>query len=313
MRAERATAASHSRILTREMARTRTSIIGLDGNQIVRYGAGHGYLNDLYHFLLTRRWGTLLAMLFCAYLTTNVLFAALYLLGGDCIENARAGSFTDAFFFSVQTMGTIGYGVMAPETPAANTLVVVESIVGLTLTALATGLVFAKFSRSRARVAFSRNLVIGPMNGVPTLMIRLGNERGNQIVDARMNVAMGFKEVTSEGSTFYRTVDLALGRDHALSLSRSWTIQHTIDAASPLRGVTPARWKELEIEISVLVVGVDDVTMQPVHASHLYVEAQWGARHADVLSETDDGNLVLDLRRFHDTEPTAPTADFPYP
>jgi inward rectifier potassium channel len=231
------------------------------------------------------------------------------------VANARPGSFADAFFFSAQTIGTIGYGAMYPRSTAANTLVVAEAIAGLTLTALATGLVFSKFSRSTARMAFTREAVISPINGQPTLMFRISNQRGNQIVDAQIRIVLSRTERTSEGDTFYRSLELTPTRERALSLSRSWTVFHTIDATSPLHGVTPELAVDQELELGILVVGLDDITMQTVHASHRYFNPQilWGARHADVLSEASDGDLVLDLRKFHDVVPTAATPDFPYP
>jgi inward rectifier potassium channel len=194
-------------------------------------------------------------------------------------------------------------------------VVVAESITSLTLTALATGLVFAKFSRSTARLVFSREVVISPVDGVPTLMFRLSNQRGNRIVDAQIRAGLVRKEVRSEGTTFYRMIDLRLSRERALSLSRSWSVMHPIDAASPLYGATPESIAADETELSVMVIGLDDTTMQPVHASQQYFARQilWGARHVDILSEADNGDLVLDLDKFDDTEPTAATADFPYP
>jgi inward rectifier potassium channel len=147
------------------------------------------------------------------------------------------------------------------------------------------------------------------------LMFRVGNERQNQIIDTRITVVMIRTERTEDGGTFYRMLDLPLQRGHALSLSRSWSVQHTIDATSPLHGETPESLATKEIELQVLVMGVDDILMQMVHAQHRYFAKQilWGARHADVLSETPDGNLLLDLRKFDDVEPTRPTEAFPYP
>ena len=271
-------------------------------------------LRDFYHALLRLPWWVTIAAIAAAFLLVNALFAVGFLLTGG-VANAAAGSFADAFFFSAQTMGTIGYGAMYPQSRAANALVVAEAIVGLTLTALFTGLVFSKFSRSTARVAFTREAVISPVNGVPTLMFRMSNERGNQIVDAQIRVVVSRTERTAEGATFYRMYDLKLARERVLSLSRSWMVLHTIDRDSPLCRLTPASAAEQEIELAVLVVGLDDISMQTVHAGHRYFHRQirWGARHADVLSEASDGNLVLDLRKFHELEPTAPTADFPYP
>src|SRR5262249_19599499 len=156
----------------------------------------------------------------------------------------------------------IGYGAMYPESFAANLLVVAEAVVGFTLLALATGLLFAKFSRPTARVMFTRDAVISPVNGVPTLMFRLGNERGNQIVDAQIRAVLVRTERTSEGAKFYRSVDLNLTRTRALSLSRSFSIMHSINEQSPLCGLTPEQLIEQEVEIEVMVVGLDDTSMQ---------------------------------------------------
>jgi inward rectifier potassium channel len=277
-------------------------------------GDQHTPLRDFYHALLRLPWWATITAISGAFLAANALFALVYLFTGG-VEHAASGSFRDAFFFSVQTMATIGYGAMFPSSTAANVVVVVESIVSLLLTAMSTGLVIAKFSRTTARFVFTRHVVISPFNGVPTLMFRLGNERGNQIVDAKIRVVLVRSERTSEGMTHYRLLDLQLTRAQTLSLSRSWTVHHPIDDTSPLRGETPASLAAKEIELQVMVIGLDDISMQTVHAGHRYFakDILWGARLADVLSETPDGHLLLDLRRFHHIEPTAPTPDFPYP
>jgi inward rectifier potassium channel len=271
-------------------------------------------LSDFYHALLERPWWVTIAAICGTFLTANALFAVAYLVIGG-VAHAAPWSFRDAFFFSVQTMGTVGYGAMFPESTAANLVVTAEAITGLTLTALATGLVFAKFSRSTARLIFTENATISPQNGVATLSLRLGNERGNQIVDAQIKVLLIRTETTSEGRTFYRMLDLGLTRQRALSLSRAWNVVHVIDAGSPLYGETPASLAAKDVELQVQVIGLDDATMQMVHGGHRYFARNilWGHRLADVLSETPDGHLLLDLRKFHDVEPTEPTADFPYP
>lgn len=271
-------------------------------------------LRDFYHALLQMPWAGTFAIISALFLGLNALFAVGYLLT-DGIAHAAHGSFVDAFFFSVQTMGTIGYGAMYPESRAANVLMVVESLVGLVFTALVTGLFFAKFSRATARVAFSRSAVISPVYGTPSLMFRLGNERGNQIVNAEFRVVLVRTELTPEGNKYYRSYDLKLLRERALSLSRAWSVMHVIDEESPLHGQTPGQLAAQEVELQLMVLGIDDVTMQNVHASHRYVASQilWGAKFADILSEDADGDVVLDLRRFHDTELIQPTPDFPYP
>ena len=212
-------------------------------------------------------------------------------------------------------MGTIGYGAMYPRSELANVIVVLESVTGLLVTALATGLVFAKFSLTTARIVFAERAVIGMMDGVPTLMLRLGNERSNRIIECTVRVSIVRTERTKEGMTFYRMIDLALARERTPALSRSWTAMHPITPGSPFHGQTPASIKAAEVELFVTVIGIDDTSLQSVHARHKYTDEGivWGARHADVLSEAPDGILVLDLRKFHDLTPTLPTAEFPYP
>jgi inward rectifier potassium channel len=269
---------------------------------------------DFYHGLLQLPWWVTIVAISGAFLVANGVFAVGYWLT-DGLAHARPGSLADAFFFSVQTMGTVGYGAIYPESTVANVLVVAETITGLVLAALSTGLIFAKFSRSTARLMFTREAAIAPVDGVPTLHFRISNQRGNQIVDARIRVVMIRTEPSPDGGgSFYRMLDLKLQREHALSLTRSWSVRHVIDPTSPLHGETPASLAAKEVELQILVVGLDDIFMQTVHADHRYYARQiiWGARHADVLSESANGDLVLDLGKFHDLEPTPPTPDFPY-
>ena len=285
--------------------------VGPDAIRIV--GAPRTPLRDVYHAFLRAPWSVAITGLVLVYFLLNGAFALAYAAVGG-IANARPGSYADAFYFSIQTMGTIGYGAMFPATPGSHALVAMESVVGLLMTALSTGLVFAKFSRSTARIAFSRNVTISPMDGVPTLMVRIGNERTGQIVDAHVRVVLTRTEHTKEGMVFYRLIDVPLTRERAPALSRSLTVLHPISEQSPLYGQTPASLAATEAELMVTVIGMDDTSMQPVHARQDYTHQQiaWGKRHADVLSEEADGTLTLDVRKFHDLIDTEATADFPY-
>jgi inward rectifier potassium channel len=271
-------------------------------------------VGDWYHALLRMTWAAVVAFISAAFLAINAVFALAYLLVGG-IAHARPGSFFDAFYFSVQTMGTIGYGAMYPDSLGANNLMVAESVVSLIVTALATGLVFSKFARPIGRVVFSKNAVIAPMEGVPTLMLRVGNERGNSIVEATAHMTLSRTIRTAEGVTFYKLLDLKLARERSPAVARSWTVLHPIVEGSPFYDATPESLAKEEAELIVTLAGTDDTSYQPVHARHEYehMEILWGARHADILSETPDGNLVLDLRRFHDVVPAEPTPGFPYP
>jgi inward rectifier potassium channel len=292
----------------------RREVLPAEGYELHVVGVPRAGIRDLYHALLRVNGWVAVGFIVAAYLLLNGLFAVLYVeLGG--IHGADPASFLDAYVFSVQTMGTIGYGAMYPETPAAHVLVVAESVTGLLTTAMATGLVFARFSQARARVVFCSRAAIAPMDGVPTLMMRLGNERRSRIVGATFHATLTRSVRTREGATMYRSIDLTLVRSRAPALARSWTVMHRIEPDSPLWGSSPAQLAAEEAELTLEVAGVDDTTLQAVHAQYVWRDHAivWGARLADVMSETPDGNLLLDLRRFHDLTPTEPAEAFPYP
>ena len=152
------------------------------------------------------------------------------------------------------------------------------------------------------------------MDGAPTLMFRVGNERGNHIVEAQVRVVVVRTVRTKEGVTFYRMEDLPLRRDRSPAMNRSWTVMHVIDERSPLHGATPESLARDEVEFLVTLVGTDDTSYQPVHARRTYEHTAlaWGARHADVLSEAPNGDLVLDVRRFHELVAMEASEGFPY-
>ncbi len=281
---------------------------------IVVVGAASHPVRDAYHSLLRMRWAGVLATIAAMFLVTNGIFGLLFTWSGG-IAGAREGSFRDAFFFSVQTIGTVGYGAMYPTTNTANLLVLAEAIVGVILTALATGIVFARFSQTTSRLVFTSRVCVAPMDGVPTLMLRIGNDRASTIFEAMIRVIVTRTVKTREGMVFYRMVDLPLVRDRSLALSRSWTVMHVIDEKSPIYGTTPASCNAEELEITCSVVGTDDTSLQPVHARRRYEakDIAWGARPADVLSDLPNGMIQLDVRKFDEIVPTQPTETFPYP
>jgi inward rectifier potassium channel len=264
-------------------------------------------LRDIYHLLLRTSWPTAIGLLVAVYLVINLAFAVAYWRVGGVVH-AEPGSFRDAFFFSVQTLATVGYGGMYPVSNAANVLMTIELITGVIVTALFTGLVFSKFARSTARIVFSRHLVVTPRNGVPTLMLRIGNDRNDSVLDAHVRCVLMRTTRTEEGDVFYEMVDLKLARDVAPVLARSFAIMHRIDAGSPLYQLSPEDYAAQEIEVMVSVSGIDETTKGPIHAVHTYDQSEilQGHRFLDVLTERRDGRLVLDVRRFHDVEALLP-------
>jgi len=279
-----------------------------DPSDVVRVGGKKAYLADLYHLLLVARWRRLLLLIASTYAGINGVFALLYLAGGDCLVGARPGSFGDAFFFSVQTFSTIGYGTMSPRTTYASVVVSLEAFVGLIMVAMATGLMFAKFSRPTARVLFSDKIVIGTRNGKRTLMLRMANERGNDVIEASFRVTILKPEITPEGDKIRRLFDVELVRDETPLFAISFTAFHTIDASSPLSGETAESLRQEAMRFIVTVTGLDSTFAQTIHARHIYEagDVVWDARFVDVLSNLPDGRLQVDLAKFHDVEPLPP-------
>ena len=260
-------------------------------------------LRDLYHRLLTTSWPGAIGGIGGAFLAINFVFAAVYTVT-DGIEGMPGhGTFVDSFFFSAQTLGTIGYGAMHPVSLAANLVVVVETLVGILFIAVATGIVFSRFSRSGESIVFCDNPCITKMDGVPTLMFRIGNDRDSAIVDVRIRLGFVYSHVTTEGPVIYRMLDLPLMRDRAPTLARTWSVMHVIDEKSPLYGLTPDAIAKDESELLISVIGTDGISLLPVFGQRRYGAGalRWGSRFVDVLTELPDGNLQLDVRKFHDT------------
>lgn len=263
-------------------------------------------LSDLYHVFLVAKWRRVIAAFILVYVAANCLFAGLYLLVEGSITNAKPGSFADAFFFSVQTMSTIGYGNMSPHGTYANVLVTAEAIIGIMAVAMATGIMFAKFARPTARVMFSRHAVIDRwMDGQPALMFRMANARSNQITEAAIHLTLIRNEKLPDGRTFRRFHDLKLVRDLSPIFALTWTVIHVLDEDSPLSGLTFDELEDIRAELLVTLSGVDQTFSQRVHARHSYVptDVVWNARFADILGTNERGGRVIDYGRFHETIP----------
>ncbi len=271
---------------------------------LLRVGLRSNLTKDLYHRALRLPWSGFLLLMTGVYLLANLAFAFLYWLQPGAVTNARPGFFRDAFFFSVETFGTIGYGVLAPATDYANAVMTVETLCGIVLVALTTGVMFARVSRPTARVLFSKVAVVSSYNGAQTLMVRMGNERLSQILQAEVGMTLVRNEQTSEGTFMRRFYDLALARDHTPIFAMSFLAMHVLDQDSPLFGATHQVLEEMEAEILVTVTGLDETMSQTVHArvSYLPHEVRFNHRYADMFGITDDGRRAIDYGQFHRTE-----------
>lgn len=263
--------------------------------------AWHTYWQEPYYLLLTVPWWGFFLLTVLSYILINGIFALGYLMGGDCIENASSGSFGDAFFFSVQTLTSIGYGSMYPTTAYGDILVTTEALVGIVGIALMTGLAFTKFSQPTAKVIFSKIATISKHNGIPTLMMRAGNKRHNQIIEAQVRVYLMRDEISIEGEYMRRFYLLKLLRDSTPRFTLSWTIMHPIDEDSPLWQATPESLAKTRAMIVVSFSGIDETVCQSLHAPYSYDANNilWSHRFADIIHQTPEGNQYIDYTHFH--------------
>ncbi|MEL6605075.1 MAG: ion channel [Cyanobacteria bacterium J06614_10] len=283
--------------------------------EIERIGDPHSYWGDTYHLLLTMPWPTFISLTGLMYLLVNALFAFAYSWGNGVatVGEGEPQYFLELFFFSVQTMASIGYGAMYPTNLYAHWLVVIESLVGLFFIATTTGLVFARFSLPTARILFSNVAVIAPFNGVPTLMFRTANKRKNYILEAQLWVTLVRDEYSMEGDFMRRFHDIQLVRSHTPVFSLSWTAMHQILPGGLLDGDTAETLRRDRAEIIVTLTGLDETLAQTIHARHTFTadDIHWNHRFADILLTGHHGRRVIDFNQFHVIQPISRPRQLP--
>jgi len=262
------------------------------------------FLSDLYYWLLTTSRSCFAGAILGAYLGMNGVFALGYMMVGG-IENVRPWNFPDAFFFSVQTMATIGYGRMVPISNMANILVTAEAGLGLFGMAVAASLLFARFTRATAGVRFSKSAVITMFDGKPTFMFRIANKRESRINEAQVYMVVAQQRHTAEGYDYRRLFDLKPVRSFSPVFELSWTVMHVIDEESPFYGVTPLDMEDTLLAVSVVFSGNHEGFQQRVHARFTYTQAMivWDRRFADLFVRGDDGNVIIDYAKFDELLP----------
>jgi len=293
----------------RVLQQSRRRFLNRDGTfNVRREGLSFFRSLSLYHAMLTVSWPRFFLTIAASYFLTNFIFAGAYVSCGPnglrgAIGDSLGERFLEAFFFSVQTLATIGYGRVSPYGLAANVVVSVEALVGLLGFALATGLLFARFSRPSAQIAFSRNAIIAPFRDITAFEFRIVNERSNQLIEVEATVTLARLE-NVDGVRARRFHELALERKRVVFLPLHWVIVHPIDTKSPLWGVTKEAFDDSDAEILILLTAVDETFSQIVHArsSYKYAEVVWRARFADMFQKSDDGKVAIDLRRIHEIE-----------
>lgn len=257
--------------------------------------------NNFYHWLLGTTWTSFLLLVICVYLATNLLFAIAYMACGDgAITNAEPGSVLDVFFFSVQTMATIGYGRMTPVGSWPNAIVTFEAFFGIVYSALTTGLAFARFTRPTAGVRFSKVAVVGSHDGVQTFKFRVANDRSSHIVEAQLRLWLIAESMTEEGERYRRSVELPLHRSESPVFSLTWTAMHSLDETSPLREYLGKSAIERQWHLLITFTGYHESLANQVYARHVYLpqDVQQNATFVDIVTALPDGGRVIDLTNF---------------
>ncbi|MBW0001583.1 MAG: ATP-sensitive inward rectifier potassium channel 10 [Verrucomicrobia bacterium] len=260
---------------------------------------------DTYHLILTLSWPQFGAVILGGYLLINLIFAALYVLGGNCVAELPPGSFTDAFFFSIETLATVGYGHMYPDTFYGHCITTLEIVVGMFGMAVVTGLIFVRFARPTARVLFSNRAVIAPFNGIPTLMLRVANLRHHAMAEAEFRLMLIRTEPIREEAGVRHFYHLALEFEHLIAFPAALTLRHPINQSSPLYGMHAEDLQRTDSRLVASIVCIDTVIQAPVQSAQDYVhdEVLWDHRFVEIYHEEADGRLTVDYGKFHDTEP----------
>jgi len=280
-------------------------LIGISGREIETRGLADGFWTDLYHRSMTVNWPTFFGTAAAIFVFLNAVFAFLYWLGNEPIANVAANEPLGFFYFSVETLATVGYGDMHPQTHYGHLIATIEIFTGMSFLAVMFGLIFARFSRPRARFIFAKHPVVTVHEGRPTLMIRIANERNNTISQAMARLWLIRMETTAEGTQFRRYYELLLDRHEHPMFMLSWSIFHVIDETSPLYGVTPAELGAADAALTLNVSGIDDNSAQYLYARKLYgnKDIRWKHRYRDITSFSELGTLVIDYSVFHEIVP----------
>lgn len=259
-------------------------------------------LRDIYHWMLTLSWPQFAVFVLSIYVVINLVFSVFYYLGRPCIAGME--SFSDAFFFSVETLATVGYGHFYPDTFYGHMVATVEIMVGMFGLAVITGLIFVRFSRPTARLVFSRKLVISPFDGQPALMMRVANLRHQAMAEAEFRVMLIRNVFVKEGEYMRRFYPLPLQFDRLITFPVALTIRHMIDDQSPLYGMTAEDLEKSDVRIMASIVCIDTVIPASVQSQQHYTwkDIHFGHRFVEIYNDIDDHSMTVDYGLLHEIE-----------
>jgi len=289
----------------------RTRLVTIGDFEVETRGLATGFWTDLYHRSMTVSWPAFFASAALIFVFLNAVFAALYMFGDHPVANVSDDLPLSLFYFSIETLATVGYGDMHPQTNYGHLVATVEIFTGMSFLAVMTGLIFARFSRPKARFVFAKYPVVGNRQGQPTLMIRVANARHNTISQATARLWLVREERMAEGDVVRRFHELILDRSEHPVFSLSWTLYHAIDETSPLYHLDQ---EELAASDAVLVLnlgGIDDNSAQRLSARKVYSQEdiRWRHRYVDITGDSPQGRLLLDYTKFDDVIPEATSGD----
>ena len=270
--------------------------------EFIKLNADHYDIRDVYHWTLTLSWPQFAGLVFGVYLLANLMFSVIYWLGQPCIDGVT--SYSDAFFFSVETFATVGYGHFFPNTLYGHVVSTLEIMVGLFGMAVITGLIFIRFSRPVARIDFSHNLVVAPFDGQPALMMRVANLRHHAMVEAEFRMMLILDQPVKEGGNMRRFYELPLQFERLIAFPVALTIRHMIDEKSPLYGMTAADLEKCDARLLASIVCIDSVIPAPVQSQQDYIwsDILFGKRFVEIYADVDAHRMTVDYGRLHDVE-----------
>ncbi len=273
--------------------------------RIVKRGGGRRDVRDAYHTLLTLPWWVFALLTILFYVAINGVFGWLYSLDPNSLVGARPGSYVDGFNFSVETLGTIGYGAISPRDGYANTLVSIEAFLNIAITALATGLIFARVSRPTARIRFATSALIGTYSGQRMMMFRMANERTNHVLEAEVSVVLARYMTAEDGYSINRLYEVRMVRNRSPLLALTWTALHLIDETSPFHNETADSLAASRAEMIVVFSGVDEAFAQRIYARHSYIASElvFDRRYVDVVQPLPEDGWLIDYTDFDTLQP----------
>jgi inward rectifier potassium channel len=249
-------------------------------------------------------WRRFLASFVITFLVINLLFGFLFYIQADSIAGMKNLGFVEYFFFSVQTLATIGYGTMYPQTLYGHILVTIEAMVGLLGVGMFAALAFSRVSLPSSRVLFSNHMVMTKFEGQRALMFRMANERNNRIIGAEVELSLFIQETTKEGFSMRRVYDLELIRHHTPLLALTWLVIHPINEKSPLNKLVKEDLEKSEFALVATIKGLDETVSQTIHSIHIYnyQDIKWNHRFVDLYQKNEKDNKVyIDQTLIHDT------------